>query len=187
MKKIYILFTETNSVLSKSIRFYTKTVYNHTSISFSADLIDVFSFGRKKPRNPFLGGFVKENLSAGIFRQANCLIYSLTVTDQEWDKMYTYVEKMHAQKEIYTYNLVGLVGVARQLPIERKHAFFCSQFVATVLSENDLITFEKPLALITPIDLKNCLDLEFIYVGKLKNYLKAYTPRSITMQSYKKR
>lgn len=181
MKKIYILFTETNSILSRSIQLYTRKKYNHTSISFTADLIDVYSFGRKKPRNPFLGGFTNEDVSAGLFRDANCLVYSLTITEAEWYSMNAYVDSMNARKEIYTYNLIGLVAAAGQFPIERENAFFCSQFVATVLSESNRITFDKPLSLISPADLEDSLDLEFVYEGPLQSYLKMNAMASMTV------
>lgn len=181
MKKMYILFTETSSVLSRGIQLYTRKTYNHASISFTSDLVDVYSFGRKRPRNPFIGGFTNEDVSSGLFRDANCLVYSLNVTEDEWNKMNAYIEQMNAEKEIYTYNLIGLVAAASQIPLERENAFFCSQFVATVLSESDHITFDKPLSLITPTDLEESLDLEFVYEGPLQRYLKMTSTPSITV------
>lgn len=182
MKKAYILFTDTSSVLSKCIKLHTKKTYNHASISFTPDLNEVFSFGRKKPWNPFIGGFSEEDVSTGLFKQANCLLYSLTVTDKEFLKMKQYVEEVKSEKELYTYNLIGLVGVANQISIEREHAFFCSQFVATVLNKSGYIYFEKPLSLVTPTDLEDTLDLEVIYEGSLQGYLNATLIPKIVIQ-----
>ena len=60
--KVYILLTDTGSLLTKLIKLYTKKPYNHASISFDFELSEVYSFGRKKVENPFHGGFVKEKI-----------------------------------------------------------------------------------------------------------------------------
>ncbi len=52
-------------------------------------------------------------------------------------------------------------------PIQRKNAYFCSQFVAYILKESGIITFDKPLELVTPYDLQQIPKLEFVYEGKL--------------------
>lgn len=35
---------------------------NHVSIALDRELTEVYSFGRKQPDNPFIGGFVKEDI-----------------------------------------------------------------------------------------------------------------------------
>lgn len=52
-KKIYLLLTDTGTLFSKLIKCYTKKPYNHASIAFDGELSTVYSFGRKKPKNPF--------------------------------------------------------------------------------------------------------------------------------------
>ena len=123
-KKVYLLFTNTGSFLTKLIKLYTKKPYNHASIAFDSDLKEVYSFGRKAAGNPFIGGFVKEDVRAGLFKQADCSIYSFTVTEDQLQKMYDYIEKIEAQKKQYRYNFLGLFGVMWNTPIDRKKAFF---------------------------------------------------------------
>ena len=64
-KKVYILLTDTGTLFTKLIKLYTKKPYNHASISFDLELLEVYSFGRKTARNPFIGGFVKEDVNKG--------------------------------------------------------------------------------------------------------------------------
>ncbi|USK36883.1 hypothetical protein LIS77_13090 [Cytobacillus firmus] len=59
-QKIYILLTDTGTLFTRLIKLYTKKPYNHASISIDPELKEVYSFGRKTAKNPFIGGFVKE-------------------------------------------------------------------------------------------------------------------------------
>ena len=86
-------------------------------------------------------------------------------------KMNRYLQEIEAQKKQYRYNFLGLFGVMLNKPIDRKKAFFCSQFVATLLKECNIIHFEKPLSLIAPHDLQKVCKFQFVYEGKLKDYL----------------
>jgi len=171
-KTVFILLTNTGSLLTKMIKLYTKKPYNHASIAFDRHLSEVYSFGRKTARNPFIGGFVKEDLRTGLFKQADCALYSITVTDDQIQKMKHYLQEIEARKKQYRYNFLGLFGVMLNKPLKRKNAFFCSQFVAFVLTESAIMDFEKPLSLIAPHDLQCVPDVQLVYEGKLEAYLK---------------
>ena len=67
MKKIYLVLTHTGTILSRIIRIYTKDEFTHVSISLDDELNEMYSFGRLNPYNPFLGGFVHENINYGTF------------------------------------------------------------------------------------------------------------------------
>lgn len=107
-QKVYLLLTDTGTILIRLIKRYTKK--NHASISFVAEWEEVYSFGRKIPQNPFFGGFVRENLREGIFIQADNAIYSLTVSQTNIAKMKQYIESIEVEKKNYRYNFIGLFG-----------------------------------------------------------------------------
>src|SRR4051794_27373892 len=96
-KKIYLLLTDTGTILTRLIKAYTKTPYNHVSIGFDPHLSEVYSFGRKTVHNPFIGGFVKEDVHSVLFQQADCALYSLSVSDHQIEKMHRYIQVMEAQ------------------------------------------------------------------------------------------
>ena len=169
-KKIYILLTDTGTLFTKLIKLYTKKPYNHASISFDSELSEVYSFGRKTARNPFIGGFVKEDVDKGLFKEANCAVYALTVNEVQLQKMNHYIKEIEAQKGEYRYNLLGLLGFLLNKPIQRKKAFFCSQFVATVLKECNIIDFGKSPSLVAPNDLQKVSKCQLVYEGELKTY-----------------
>lgn len=174
-KKVYILLTDTGTTLTKVIKLFTKKPYNHASISFDSELSEVYSFGRKKINNPFHGGFVKEDMNNDLFKHSDCAIYSFTVTDAQLQKMLLYIKGIEEEKESYRYNFLGLFGFLLNKPINRKKAFFCSQFVASVLRECSTINFEKPLSLIAPNDFQEISQFQFVYEGKLEDYLNSDT------------
>jgi hypothetical protein len=170
-KKIFILLTDTETILTRLIKSYTKKPYNHASIAFDAELMEVYSFGRKSAKNPFIGGFVREDIDSVIFRQADCALYSLNITAAEFQKMYQYIQEIASEKEKYRYNFIGLFGVLFQKPIKRKNAFFCSQFVASVLKESKVIDFEdEDLSLVKPSDLTYLANFELLFEGGLTDY-----------------
>jgi hypothetical protein len=58
-----------------------------------------------------------------------------------------------------------------QKPIKRKNAFFCSQFVASVLKESKVIDFEdEDLSLVKPSDLTYLANFELLFEGGLTDY-----------------
>lgn|SRR5699024_6613970 len=119
--KGYILLTDTGTLFTKLIKLYTKKPYNHASIAFDSKLSVSYSFGRKSVRNPFIGGFVIENIeSSSLFDKSECAIYSFDLTDLQSEKMKRYIRKIDAQKEQYSYNFLGLFGFIIRRPIKRK-------------------------------------------------------------------
>lgn len=170
-QKIYIVLTDTGTLFTRMIKLYTRKPYNHASISFDHHLEETYSFGRKSTRNPFIGGFVKENTQGSLFNQADCAIYSCTVTKIQIENMKHYIHKIEENKHLYKYNFLGLFAFLFNKQIKREHAFFCSEFVATLLHHCDVIHFDKPLTFVTPYDLQLAPQVELIYRGKLADFL----------------
>lgn len=167
--KVYLLFTNTGTMLTKLIQLYTKHSLNHVSIAFDEQLEELYSFGRKKPYNPFIGGFVKEQVNEGLMKHAECAVYSLSVSKEEFELMRAEVRRVEQQKEQMKYNLMGLFAIVFNHTWERDNAFFCSQFVATVLNRKKGLLNKVP-CLITPQDIMGIERLQLMYEGKLSYY-----------------
>ncbi|RDW16253.1 hypothetical protein [Oceanobacillus chungangensis] len=168
-KKIYLLLTDTGTLFTRTIKLFTKKPYNHASIAFDSKLLETYSFGRKKPGNPFIGGFVKESVHTGLFEHARGAIFSCNVTEEQMEKLKQFMQQIESQKHCYKYNFIGLFALLLNKPITRGNAFFCSEFVATALHESSILHFSKPLSLITPHDLQQDDRFELIYEGPLTN------------------
>jgi len=169
-KKGYILLTDTGTLFTKWIKLYTNNPYNHASIAFASDLSEVYSFGRKYAKNPFIGGFIHEDTETGLLKKATCIIYSFNMTEQQLKMMTQYIQEIESNKKDYRYNFIGLFGFLLNKPIKRDKAFFCSQFVASILEVCGIIDFEKPLPLIAPYDLKEISALNLEFQGELRDY-----------------
>lgn len=170
---VYILLSDTGTLFTKSIKKYTKAPYNHASLAFDIELRDMYSFGRKNPHNPLYGGFVKEDVLTGTYSkypQTTCVIYGLRVTEREVTKMKRVLEIFIKNKQKFLYNILGVLGVSINEPVEFSNSYFCSQFVAEVLERSGITLWDKLPALITPEDFRNSDRLNLVYEGRLLEY-----------------
>lgn len=167
---IYFIFTDTGTNLSRMINYCTGQSLNHVSIGFDDELTEVYSFGRIQPKNPFSGGFVREDIHSEFLRNSQSEIYSFELTKSECEKILRHIREIEVNKGNYRYNFIGLIGVLLQIEIRRKHAFFCSEFVATVVSDVDSIKLQKPSCFVTPSDIRSQIDMTLIYRGRLGDY-----------------
>ncbi|WP_019914725.1 hypothetical protein [Paenibacillus sp. HW567] len=171
---VFILLTNTGTLFTKLIQGYTKAPYNHASIAFDRALSELYSFGRKHPNNPLNGGFVRENLQTGTFSKypnTTCVIYELTVSEREVEKMRRVLHIFIRSRQKYLYNLLGIIGVALKEPVEFSNSYFCSQFVAEILDRSGIRLWNKLPALVTPDDFRQSDRLQLIYQGKLSEYV----------------
>src|SRR5574344_1557585 len=169
-KMIYIILTETKTLLSRAIGLYTQQQMNHASIAFDASLFEMYSFGRLQLHNPLSGGFLRECAETGLFENARCRIYRIAVSPYQYRKMKEKVRNIHANRTRYKYNFIGLFGVMLHREVKRDHAYFCSQFVATVLKRGGLEVHENP-AFMTPACLTELAYAKLMYEGSLAHYL----------------
>ncbi|GED67846.1 hypothetical protein BRE01_15480 [Brevibacillus reuszeri] len=161
-KHVYIVLSDTGTIFTRLIRFYTKAPRNHASIAFDLELKEVYSFGRKNPRNPFSGGFVKENLHDALSKDATLVVYRCSVSECQYKKIRTIIARFEEEAHLYKYNLPGVLGIVLNIPVKRRYAFFCSQFVASVFEQAGARLVHKCAALTTPADLEQSGELELM-------------------------
>lgn len=169
---IYIVLTKTGTLLSKAIGMYTGKEMNHASIAFDEELFEMYSFGRRQLNNPLSGGFLQEDAERGLFETADCVIYRCKISQYQYLEMMKIVRYMYWNRDRYKYNFIGLFGVMMQKEVRRERAYFCSQFVATLLKVGGLKVYQNP-ALMTPHCIAQLPYLEKVYAGKLAGYLQS--------------
>lgn len=169
--QIYVLLTDTGTTFTRLIKMFTKAPMNHASLALDRELAEVYSFGRRNQRNPLSGGFVKEDMTSEMFGKATCALYCCTVDRDTYEQIRKQIQEFEKNKHRYKYNLIGLFGILCNKRIDRKHAFFCTQFVATVLEASGISVSSKPSSLVTPHDLEQAKALQQLYRGSLFHYM----------------
>lgn len=172
-KKIYIVLSQTYTYPARMIHFYTSEPYSHASLAFDEELNEMYSFARRGLRNPFNAGFVEEDINHGIFGKCTstiCNVYQLKITQEQYNKLREEIEVFKMNKDDYSYNFLGVLGVALNVPIKTKQRYFCSQFVAYILEKSDIHIFNKNCSLVRPRDIRLNPRLKSIYKGKLADY-----------------
>jgi hypothetical protein len=179
-KTVYIVLSQTQTFPSKLIRLYTRKPYAHASLAFDERLEEMYSFARRGIWNPFNAGFIREYIYEGIFGKftdTKCCVYRVNVNEEQYNKIRGTVKEFIENSGSYSYNYIGVIGVAINYPITRSKRYFCSQFVAYVMEMAGINTTGKIPALVTPDDIAKCKELEPIYVGRLheyRNYISEY-------------
>ncbi|MCR8744649.1 hypothetical protein [Romboutsia lituseburensis] len=173
MKKIYIVTTYTGTLLSYLIRNISKTPYAHVSIALNKELRPMYSFGRLNPKTPIFAGFVEENINEGLYAiktNTMCRVYSLDVTDLQYEKLYKNIMNVSENREEYDYDVKALVCLSIDRPREKEYKYVCSHFVADMMQKSDIHIIEKPAYETRPNDFYNLEGLELEYEGLLSKY-----------------
>ena len=131
----------------------------------------MYSFGRLNAYNPFIGGFVHEQIDKGTFKRfknTKSKVYSLEITDEQYDIIKTTINDFEANKKEYKFNISGLFAAGFNIRIKRKRSLYCAEFVKHIL---EIAEVKKDLPeIIKPEHFKDISKLNLIYSGKLKNY-----------------
>lgn len=176
-KKIYIMLSRTGTYFSRAIGFFTKAPYNHASIALDENLNFLYSFGRRNLYLPILAGFIKEDLNSGIYKiytDTHCQIYCISVSEIQYHNITLLIKQFEESYNKYHYNFFGLIMMLFNIPFRRQYHYVCSQFVAYILEECEIVDFntllEKDASLIRPHDLSALPNCNLIYSGKLIDY-----------------
>ena len=171
---VYIVITQTGTVLSRALKAVTGEAYNHASISLRSDLARMYSFGRRHPYNPFEGGLVVESIRAGTFKRfadTECMVLYKPISESQYRSLHTELRTMYREKERYDYNYLGLVLAGVKIPHKSKHErYYCSEFVREMLVRYGIEEAARFPDVVKPMDLLNVSDSRIIYRGKLRGY-----------------
>ena len=131
----------------------------------------MYSFGRLNAYNPFWAGFVHEYVNKGTFKRfykTKTKIYSLTITDEQYEKIKELIDLIKTERKKYKFNILGLVAAGLHKKIGNDHSFYCAEFVKYVLEEANIKTNLPEI--VKPEDFKNLDNIEEIYCGLLRKY-----------------
>jgi len=172
MKEIYIMLTQVGTLVSKSIKLYTKSKYNHVSIGVDPKLRIFYSFARRVRYFPLIGGFITEVVNEGIFKdypQTECAIYAKMVDNAAYNRVCASLDKYISDPKKYHYNLMALIGFLINRPFSSRNNNTCAEFVAKILDESGIYTFNKPFSLVRPDDMLRIPNINLLYEGLMLN------------------
>lgn len=172
-KQIYIVVSQTGTLLSRILKLITGAKYNHVSISLREDLRTMYSFGRKWAYNPFWGGMVRESPHYGTFKRFNktiAVVLAVPVDEGLYNEMTDYLEKMYSKKENYHYNYLGLFLAAINIHYHPTNYYYCSSFVKDVLVHFKLVEPDEMREIVQPIDFLEQFEEQMIYSGMLRSF-----------------
>ncbi|MGL5315012.1 MAG: hypothetical protein ACRC92_17295 [Peptostreptococcaceae bacterium] len=137
---IYVIFSNSEYVLSKAIRFFTRSEFSHVSIS-TRGLSELVSFGHTS-RNR---GLVLENIYEfiEIRKPESIRIQALLVDQNTYIKINKNIERFRRSISKYDYSYSDLIKYPllpkKVVPNTDKVDFFCSQYVSWLLTNiNDM-------------------------------------------------
>jgi hypothetical protein len=169
---IYIIVAQTGTGPARFFRFFTKKPYNHVSLSGEVDLSEMYSFCRTYKPVPLPATFNQEIVGKGTlgkFGYIPCEIYRIPVTKEQKEEYYRVMQHFAENRNIYSYNVLGLLAVYLNIEWERKKNFVCSQFVAYTMDKIG-IPLEKSFCLYTPDDFRKFPGATLYYAGELNSF-----------------
>ena len=176
MKKIYIVMTQTGTLLSRVIKIYSGCKYAHVSLSLDKNLDEMYSFGRLNPYNPFWGGFIHEKVNSGTFKRFKNTVAGIEefeVTDEQYDNIKNIIKKMEERINPYRFNILGLIGAGFNISVHMKDHFYCAEFIKYLLEAGGVkVSLPK---IVAPDDFMTIPNTKMIYMGKLSNYRESLT------------
>ena len=170
---IYIVVSQTGTILSRLLQKITGAQYNHVSISLESDLDTMYSFGRRNPYNPFWGGFVQESPEHGTFKRftkTEVIVLELSVDPDTYSSMKAFLDAMYRNKKLYHYNYVGLVLAAFHICYAQHNRYYCSEFVRDILLRFRVVPDRHFRSIPQPIHFLDLPSAEVVYRGKLKHF-----------------
>lgn len=168
MRSIYVLLTRSPTLLSKTIHIITDADYTHAAIAFDRRLTTLCSFGRKFSHLPYPGGLVRESIYLGFYREhpyTPCVLLELRVADETFNTARREVLSMLCHSGDYRYSVRGLALCGRGVAEDRDGYFFCSQFVAEIISRSGAASLPKIPSLMNPVDFEKMPCFQAVYRG----------------------
>lgn len=172
-KSVYVILSQTGTMFSRALKFFTRAEYNHASISLSPTLDNMYSFGRLNPYNPFVGGFVEEGKNKGTFKRfhrTKAMVIEFKVSVEKYNAIKYFIEYFKKNKKEFHYNYLGVLFACFKKHHTSSKRFYCSEFVKTCLETFNIENAKELPQIIKPIDFLKLNNKNIIYTGFLTNY-----------------
>lgn len=171
-KQLYIVISQTGTILSRLLKIFTGAKYNHASISISRDLKQMYSFGRMHPYNPFWAGLVIESTDSGTFKRfykTEAIVIAVNIDYELYFDVIKHLNEMYLKRKEYHYNYLGILFGAFNKNKIINNRFYCSEFVKYILQKGEIDGVKELPDIIQPIHFLK-LPHKQLYCGRLNEY-----------------
>ncbi|MDE7121532.1 MAG: hypothetical protein K2O42_05165, partial [Oscillospiraceae bacterium] len=182
---IYLVLSQTGTILSRILKHVTKSEYNHASISLDKNMNHMYSFGRRNPYNPVWGGFIQESPFFGTmkrFHNTTAVILRVPVSDMQYQNLKDLLTGMYTEKEKYAYNIPGLFLAGLGIVYQHENQYYCSEFVRYALTKFRIIDPGRFKPITIPEDFLKLDAYEIIYIGNLREYAFRYASEQAILE-----
>ena len=176
---VYVVLMNGKSPLAKVILKVTGDYFSHACISFNSRLSPLYSFAiRSEDQGGGMGFSISKPQDRSCFeKQAYYSVYVTYVTIAELTKMKDTMKGFISKEKDLHYDFTGLVNIAFNKDSETHTDYFCSKFVAEVLSAG--MRLSKLPSLHKPQDFANYKEFTLINRGfDFVNYDRKITDRN---------
>jgi len=160
-KTIYILLTEHKDYIAQFYRIITGSKYTHAAIGIEGERF--FSFGIRKGfqvERPWLFSQIRKD-------SETCALYKLDISEESYNEIKKRIDKFWENKNEYRFSFIGLLLCMLKIPHRFKKQYFCSRFVAELLSESGALKLKKSPSLYHPNDFMKEAQLFLCFQGNL--------------------
>lgn len=133
---VYIMLVHSGTTVSNVIKAVSHSEFSHASISFDSSMDQMYSFARKDPRNPFIGGFRFESIGKGFYDQKEIpyAVYMVPCTESQIKKMKKRLSFFEKSATKFKFDFTGLIKNYLGIVDNPEYRWFCSRFVADILN-----------------------------------------------------
>lgn len=173
MKNIYVILSVTPTLIGKAVRIFTKSSFNHSSISLSENWSEMYSFARYRASNPLVGGFVREfpeRLSLGKDKSVYIEVYKIPVSERQFNEIKSFIYSIRDDEEENIYNSRVIFSILFKQKVKTYKAYTCSEFVARSLLIGNLVPESQVSNNIIPDDIQKIINKYAFFSGCLNNY-----------------
>ena len=170
-KFVYIVVSQSGTRISRLLRLLSRDAYNHVSLALDPALQQMYSYGRRRLENPFIGGFVRETPQTGVFghfRETEAVVVRLPMSGAAYDTLQARMREMYKNRAAYGYDYFGVLLAFFGKSKRREHKSYCSKFVAGELQTAGVMKPEKRA--FRPVDFLALPRGETVFSGKLRAY-----------------
>lgn len=179
---VYVMLIHSGSLLSNAIKTVTNSKFSHSVISFDSTFRNMYSFGRKRDANPFIGAFIKEDIKSKFYQDHPIpyAIYVVPCTAAQIAAMKKRLDYFIRNSTKFKYDFTGLFKNYFGIADNPEYKWFCSRFVADILnagSPSDHPFIIEP-SLMKPEDFRYTTFATYVTGGEsLSMYEQTYTDK----------